>query len=140
MIDYCRHAFLYIYVRLFGHTTKKQYHTADGSGAIDREELAPLLGQLGIWVSAKMEKEVFPRLDLDCSGDIRQEELATWLENVSCRKLGAHTQTYALLSATPVYDFAFLIRKYAGKLLIGFFLSVDTSFALFLFDSISFYP
>lgn len=58
-------------------------HAADGSGAIDREELSPLLGQLGIWVSAKMTREVFPRLDLDCSGDIRQEELVTWLENVS---------------------------------------------------------
>ncbi|CAM9342694.1 unnamed protein product [Ectocarpus sp. 8 AP-2014] len=54
---------------------------ADGSGAIDREELAPLLGQLGIWVTAKMASELFPRLDLDCSGDIRQEELVTWLEN-----------------------------------------------------------
>ncbi|CAN0377520.1 unnamed protein product, partial [Ectocarpus sp. 13 AM-2016] len=52
---------------------------ADGSGAIDREELAPLLGQLGIWVTAKMASELFPRLDLDCSGDIRQEELVTWL-------------------------------------------------------------
>lgn len=56
---------------------------ADGSGAIDREDLAPLLGQLGIWVSAEMARKVFPRLDLDCSGDVRQEELAMWLENVS---------------------------------------------------------
>lgn len=59
---------------------------ADGSGAIDREELAPLLGQLGIWVTAKMASELFPRLDLYCSGDIRQEELVTWLENVRAQK------------------------------------------------------
>ncbi|CAM9681060.1 unnamed protein product, partial [Ectocarpus fasciculatus] len=58
-----------------------QLFDADGSGAIDREELAPLLEQLGIWVTAKMARELFPRLDLDCSGDIRQEELVTWLEN-----------------------------------------------------------
>ena len=56
---------------------------ADGSGAIDREELAPLLRQLGIWVSPEMEREVFPRLDLDCSGDIRQEELVAWIKKVS---------------------------------------------------------
>ncbi|CAM9575821.1 unnamed protein product, partial [Scytosiphon promiscuus] len=54
---------------------------ADGSGAIDREELPPLLRQLGIWVSPDMEREVFPRLDLDCSGGVKREELATWLEN-----------------------------------------------------------
>ncbi|CAM9441381.1 unnamed protein product, partial [Ectocarpus sp. 4 AP-2014] len=58
-----------------------QLFDADGSGAIDREELAPLLRQLGIWVTAKMASELFPRLDLDCSGDIRQEELVMWLEN-----------------------------------------------------------
>lgn len=69
--------------------------SADGSGAIDREELAPLLGQLGIWVSAKKKREVFPRLDLDSSGDIRQEELATWLENVR-KKPGGHSCTASL--------------------------------------------
>ncbi|CAM9300736.1 unnamed protein product, partial [Hapterophycus canaliculatus] len=53
---------------------------ADGSGAIDREELTPLLRQLGIWVSPDMERNVFPRLDLDCSGDVKREELAAWLE------------------------------------------------------------
>lgn len=58
-------------------------HAADGCGTIDREELAPLLEQLGFWVSAEMAREVFPRLDLDCSGDIRQEELVAWLEKVS---------------------------------------------------------
>lgn len=56
---------------------------ADGSGAIDCEELPTLLEQLGIWVTAKMVREIFPRIDLDRSGDIRQEELVTWLENVS---------------------------------------------------------
>lgn len=72
VVDYCRPR-----IRLC------RCSSADGSGAIDREELAPLLGQLGIWVSAKMEREAFPRLDLDCSGDIRQEELVAWLKNVS---------------------------------------------------------
>lgn len=57
-------------------------HSADGSGTIDREELAPLFQELGIFVSSEVEREVFPRLDLDCSGDIRRKELATWLGKV----------------------------------------------------------
>lgn len=61
----------------------KQRDAADGSGTIDREELHSLLEQLGIWVSAKTAREVFPRLDLDCSGDVRQEKLVAWLKDVS---------------------------------------------------------
>ena len=57
--------------------------TADGSGAIDREELAPLLRQLGISVSAAMETEMLHILDLDCSGDVQREELVEWLQKAS---------------------------------------------------------
>lgn len=56
------------------------YATADGSGTIDREELGPLLRELGISVDDAVTREVLPRLDLDCSGDIRRDELALWVE------------------------------------------------------------
>lgn len=69
--------------RLFSVFVKYYYTTADGSGTIDREELALLLRELGISVNDAMTREVLPRLDLDCSGDIRRDELALWVEKAS---------------------------------------------------------
>lgn len=61
---------------------KHMSYPADGAGFIDHEELAPLLRELGISVSAAQMQELFPRLDLDASGDIGRDELATWVVKV----------------------------------------------------------
>lgn len=55
---------------------------ADGSGSIDREELAPLLRELGVSLSPTEMQEIFPLLDLDTSGDVGRDELAAWVATV----------------------------------------------------------
>lgn len=54
---------------------------ADGSGAIDREELVPLLRELGIPIS--VNSELLHGIDVDGTGDVRREELAKWLHEVT---------------------------------------------------------
>lgn len=52
---------------------------ADGSGAVDREELSPLLRELGISLAADRMREIFPHLELDSAGDVGREELTVWV-------------------------------------------------------------
>lgn len=70
-------------------SSDRSFPIADGSGALDHEELTPLLRELGVFTSTRMENDakkkqnVFPQMDLDCSGSVRREEFASWVKKVT---------------------------------------------------------
>lgn len=73
---------------------RRQLPTADGTGEIDREELAPLLRSLGISLSRESLADALFYLDPDAAGSIGREELAGWVAQVIREFVAYHIVSY----------------------------------------------
>ncbi|CAM9220574.1 unnamed protein product, partial [Chrysoparadoxa australica] len=59
---------------------------ADGNGAVDREELIPLLAQFGIRIAES--EALLKEIDTDGSGDISKEEFLKWVSSYKGKRGG----------------------------------------------------